>query len=216
MLNQGDGDGTTPVTDSLVAAISQSSGVTADQVSIRYDCATRRAMSLAISFSITLAASELESTALNSGAANVVSLLDSAVSSGEFAASVSNEAVQRGEIIAVKAKLYDNVCHICDIDEVIVTNIQVSDSVYLGTIVLLLLVAVPLFFGELAILIGFGTGEPSSDNEQSTRKTRESNCAHTQPATNNLTTEESDTRGSDAEFDRSDEDGNMVSGGLSR
>ena len=223
MLNQDSGGGRTPLTDSLVSAIANSSGVSDDQVSIKYACGERRAMSLSISFSITLSASDLESTAVTTGgesqAQQLVSSLDTAVSSGSFAAKVSDEASKRGKVVAVEATILESVCLTCDIEEVIITNIQVSESVYVGTVVLLLLVAVPLFFGELAIFIDFRTLTPCRTREQSIGRTlefseiRASNCEQESTNTGKVSKEEWVTHyGSDAGFDRYESDGDIASG----
>lgn len=221
MLNQGDGSSATPLTDSLVSAIAASSHVRKDQVTIEYACDERRAMSLSISFSITLSASDLESTAVTAGgesqAEQLVSLLDTAVSSGSFATTVTEEASKRGEVVAVKATILESVCLTCDIEEVIVTNIQVSESVYVGTVVLLLLVAVLLFFGELAILIGLRSRiTPDQTHEQSSRKTldlcetRASNCDQESTGTGKVAKAEWVTHyGSDAGFDQYEADGDQ-------
>ena len=227
MLNQGDGDGATPLTDSLVSAIAGSSGVTEDQVTIEYSCEERRAMSLAIRFSITLSASDLEPTSVAAGeksqAQQLVGLLNSAVSSGSFAAAVSNEAAQRGEVVAVQATILESVCLTCDIEEVIITNIQVSESFYVGTVVLLLLVAVPLFFGELAIFIGLRTLHPCRTYEQPSLEQPSCRTLHLCETQQPLQFEQEPTGkvskqewvtyyGSDAGFDRYSADGDIASG----
>ena len=217
MLNQGDGSSATPLTDSLVSAIAASSRVTEDQVTIEYACDERRAMSLSISFSITLSASDLESTAVTaageSQAQQLVSLLDTAVSSGSFAATVTDEASKRGEVVAVKATILESVCLTCDIEEVIITTIQVSESVYVGTVVLLLLVAVPLFFGELAISIGLRnriTREHSSRETVDLCETRASNCEQESTDTGKVSKAEwVNHYGSDAGFDQYEADGDQ-------
>ena len=233
MLNQGNGNGEhSPLTDSLVSAIADGIGVRFDQVTVWYVCEERRAMSLSIRFSITLLAADLESTDVTAGAEplaqQLVSLLDSAVSSGTFATSVSDEAAKRGEIVAVKATILESICLICDTEQVTINNIQVSESVYMGIVVLLLLVAVLLFFGELAILLGFNTlrvcqtGEqPSSDRKQPSCQTLthcQISLAHYKTPTDTgekVSKEEWVTHyGSDVEFDLYDAGGGIASGKL--
>ena len=226
MLNQGNGNGEhSPLTDSLVSAIAEGTGVSFDQVTVWYICEERRAMSLSIRFSITLLAADLESTDVTAGAEplgqQLVSLLDSAVSSGTFATSVSDEAAKRGEIVAVKATLLESICLICDTEQVTINNIQVSKSVYMGISVLLLLVAV-----LLATLLGFNTlrvcqtGEqPSSDRKQPSCQTL-THCqiylGHYKTPTDTgkkVSKEERVTQyGSDAEFDLYDAGGVIASG----
>ena len=186
-------------------------------------------MSLSIRFSITLSAANLEPTDLTAGTESpgqqLVSLLDSAVSSGTFATSVSDEAAKRGETVAVKATVLESICLICDTGQVIINNIQVSESVYMGIVVLLLLVAVLLFFGELAILIGFNTlrfcqtGEPpSSDSKQPSCRTLtrcQFSWGHYKAPTDTskISKEEWVTQyGSDAGFDLYDAGGGIASG----
>ena len=231
MLNQGDED--QPLTDSLVKAIADGTGVTIDQVSIAYNCEDRRAMSLSISFSITLSAADLESTAViasaESPAQQLVSLLDSAVSSGNFATSVSDEAAKRGEVVAVKATILESICLTCDIERVIINNIQVLESVYVGIVVLLLSVAVLLFFGELAILFGFNTLRVCQTRELSSSDSKPHSCQTLTPCQTSQGTLKTSTDigkvskdewvtqyGSDAGFDVYDAGGGISSGRLSR
>ena len=230
MRNQGNGDSSnTPLTDSLVSAIADGAGVSVDRVTVEYACDERRAMSLSISFSITLSVSDLESPAVTADAESagqqLVTLLDLAVSSGSFATSVSVEAANRGEIVAVKATILESACLICDIEQVIINDNQGSESIYVGTVVLVLLVAVPLFFGELAIWVGFNTlrsSQPWSDSKQSSCEILEpcqTSHGHleTPMDTSKVSKEEWVTQyGSDAGFDLYDAGGDIASGRSSR
>ena len=172
MLNQGGDTDSTPLTDSLVAAIASSAGVVSDAVSITVACddTKRRAMSLTISFSITLQASDLSSPAVTTpdnpsdggfippavvvvNAAELVGSLNDAVASGEFAASLSAEAEQRGQVVAVVATVLESNCLTCGVEEVSISTIEVSGKVYMGTLIMLLPVAILLFIGQIAILV---------------------------------------------------------------
>ena len=118
-------------------------------------------MALAISFSITLSASDLTSSAVTVGGAGVLKLLSFAVSSGDFAAIFQEEASMRGHVASVTVELLESTCLTCGIDEVTITSAQVSESAYVGSFILLLIVAIPLFFGELAIFVDFKVMPPT-------------------------------------------------------
>jgi len=118
-------------------------------------------MTLAISFSITLSASDLTSSAVTVGGGEVLKLLSSAVSSGDFAATFQEEASMRGHVTSATIGLLESTCLTCGIDEVTITSAQVSESAYVGSFILILIVAIPLFFGELAIFVDFKVMPPT-------------------------------------------------------
>jgi hypothetical protein len=151
----------TPLTDAMIAAISTSCRVSDDQVRIAINCEARRAMTLSISFSITVSASDLTSSAATVGGAELQNLLSFAVSSGDFAATFNEEASMRGQVASVTVGLLESTCLTCGFDKVTITSAQVSESAYVGSFILLLIVAIPLFFGELAIFVDFKVMPPT-------------------------------------------------------
>ena len=159
--DQGGSNGETALTDAIIAAIATSCRVLDDQVGITHNCEARRAMTLAISFSITLSASDLTSSAVTVGGGEVLKLLSSAVSSGDFAATFQEEASMRGHVTSATIGLLESTCLTCGIDEVTITSAQVSESAYVGSFILILIVAIPLFFGELAIFVDFKVMPPT-------------------------------------------------------